>query len=131
MKAVIIGASKEALHTIEKAHAHGLKVTALDGNPEAAGLKAADKALVVDISDEKAVTEAVRQENPDFVLTAPIGRYLTTIGAVNDALKLPGISREMAMLCTDKFAFHKRLVVRGLRHCHCYAVEGHLVTDGE
>lgn len=131
MKAVIIGASKEALHTIEKAHAHGLKVTALDGNPEAAGLKAADKALVVDISDEKAVTEAVRQENPDFVLTAPIGRYLTTIGAVNDALKLPGISREMAMLCTDKFAFHKRLAVRGLRHCHCYAVEGHLVTDGE
>lgn len=129
MKAVIIGASKEALHTIEKAHAHGLKVTALDGNPEAAGLKAADKALVVDISDEKAVIEAVRQEKADFVLTVPIGRYLTTIGAVNDALQLPGISREMAMLCTDKFAFHKRLDGRGLRHCHCYAVEGHLVTD--
>lgn len=131
MKAVVIGASGEALHTIEKAHAHGLKVTALDGNPKAAGLRAADKALIVDISDEKATIEAVRQEKPDFVLTVPIGRYLTTIGAVNDALKLPGISREMAVLCTDKFAFHKGLAGRGLRRCHCYAVEAQLVTDGE
>lgn len=129
MKAVIIGASKEALHTINKAHEHGLTVTALDGNPKAAGLKAADKAVVVDISDEKATLEAVGQENPDFVLTVPIGRYLTTIGTVNDALKLPGISRDMAVLCTDKFKFHIKLSEKGLRKCHCFAVEANRITD--
>ncbi len=121
MKAAIIGASEEALHTIEKAHEYGLEIAALDGNPAAAGLKAADKALVVDISDEKAVIEAVREEKVDFVLTAPIGRYLTTVGAVNDALSLPGISRETAVLCTDKYRFHSRLSRDGLRKCHCYA----------
>lgn len=120
MKAVIIGASGEALHTIEKAHEHGLSITALDGNPEAEGLRAADKALVVDISDENAAIEAVQKEKPDFVLTVPIGRYLTTIGAVNDALKLPGISRETAVLCTDKYKFHHKLQEANLRNCHCY-----------
>lgn len=120
MKAVIIGASFEALHTIQKAHDHGLSVTALDGNPQAEGLGAADKALVVDISDEKAAIEAVKREKPDFVLTVPIGRYLTTIGAVNDALKLPGISRETAVLCTDKMKFHQKLQEGNLRNCHCY-----------
>lgn len=122
MKAVIIGASTEALHTIEKAHEYALRVTALDGNPEAAGLAAADKALVVDISDENAAILAVERENPDFLLTVPIGRYLTTVGAVNDALGLPGISRETAVLCTDKLKFHKRLQTKGLRGCHCYGV---------
>ncbi|MBO5057715.1 MAG: ATP-grasp domain-containing protein [Lachnospiraceae bacterium] len=120
MKAVIIGASAEALHTIEKAHAYGLSITALDGNPKAEGLGAADKALVVDISDENAAIEAVKRERPDFVLTVPIGRYLTTIGAVNDALKLPGISKETAVLCTDKYKFHQKLQERNLRNCHCY-----------
>lgn len=124
MKAAIIGASEESLHTIEKAHEYGLEVVALDGNPDAAGLKAADKALVVDISNEKASIEAVQEEEADFVLTVPIGRYLTTIGAVNDTLSLPGISKEMAELCTDKYRFHKRLSEQGLRKCNCYAAGG-------
>lgn len=122
-KAVIIGASEEALHTIKKAHEQGLWVIALDGNPGAAGLDVADKAVVVDISDEAAVISAVRKENADFVLTAPIGRYLTTIGAVNDALGLSGIGKEAARLCTDKYSFHKRLNEKNLRNCHCYLAE--------
>ena len=130
MKAVIIGASQEALHTIQKAHDHGIQVAALDGHSDAAGLSVADQGLVVDISQEHATIEAVRKEQPDFVLTVPIGRYLTTIGAVNDALSLPGISREMAVLCTDKYRFHERLAEHGLRDCHCYAVgKERTVTD--
>lgn len=123
MKAAVIGAGSEALHTIKKAQEYGLVVTALDGNPDAAGLKAADMPIVVDISDEKATIETLAKEKPDFVLTAPIGRYLTTTGAVNDALGLPGISREMAVLCTDKLVFHEKLNRSGLRQCHCYAVD--------
>lgn len=129
MRAVIIGASSEALHTIEMAHKHDLTVIALDGNPDAPGLKAADAGFVVDISDEAATIERVRRERADFVLTVPIGRYLTTIGAVNDALGLPGISREMASVCTDKLLFHQRLWEKGLRNCHCYLVEQGKITD--
>ncbi len=123
MKAMIIGAGSEALHTIQKAHEYGLTVVALDGNPKAEGLAVADNAMVIDISDEKATIEAAGAEGADFVLTVPIGRYLTTIGAVNDALGLPGISREMAKLCTDKYAFHSKLQEKGLRSCSCYDVD--------
>lgn len=123
MKAAIIGASGEAIHTIEKAHVYGIDVVALDGNPMAEGLKYADYPLVIDISDEKSVIEALQREKPDFVLTVPIGRYLTTIGAVNDALGLPGIGREGAVLCTDKWKFHQRLNRQGLRDCRCYLAE--------
>ncbi|MCM1135101.1 MAG: ATP-grasp domain-containing protein [Clostridium sp.] len=131
MKAAIIGASKEALHTIYRARKYGLTVLALDGDPEAAGLKAADRQMVVDISDEVAVIEALKREKPDFVLTVPIGRYLTTTGAVNDALGLPGISKEMAALCTDKFKFHEKLSSAGLRDCHCYAVSNGKIMTAE
>lgn len=131
MRAAIIGASEEALHTIEKAHEYGLKVIALDGNPQAAGLKAADEAIVVNISDENLVIETLKRERPDFLLTVPIGRYLTTTGAVNDALKLPGISREMAVLCTDKLPFHERLHEAGLRQCRCYGWDGDEIKEAQ
>ena len=124
MKAMIIGAGSEALHTIKKAHEQGLLITALDGNPDAEGLRAADTGLVVDISKERSVIETAQRERPDFILTAPIGRYLTTVGAVNDALHLPGISRQMAVLCTDKYRFHQKLQEQSLRQSHCYAVGG-------
>lgn len=128
MKAAIVGAGEEALHTIRKAQEYGLKVLALDGNPGAAGLRQADRYLVVDISDEEAVLRSLEGAEVDFLLTAPIGRYLTTTGAVNDALGLPGISREMAAVCTDKFRFHQRLLEKGLRRRCCFAVEGEKIT---
>lgn len=122
MKAAIIGASFEALHTIQKAKELGVETIALDGNPNAEGLQAADKGIFVDISNEEATIEVLKQENPDFILTVPIGRYLTTIGAANDALSLCGITKQSAQYCTDKYLFHIKMSEAGLRSGNCFLV---------
>lgn len=119
MKAAIIGASSESLHTIKKAKEYNLTVVALDGNENAEGLAAADEAVVVNISKEDETIHCVEKEKIDFVLTVPIGRYLTTIGSVNDTLKLPGIGKQQAVYCTDKLLFHEKMVKKGLRNCIC------------
>lgn len=124
MKAAIIGASSESLHTIKKAKEYNLTVVALDGNERAEGLAVADEARVVNISQEKETIECIKKEEIDFVLTVPIGRYLTTIGSVNDTLKLPGIGKKQAVYCTDKLLFHNKMKEHTLRNCQCYeAVE--------
>lgn len=122
MRAAVIGAGNESLHTIHKARELGQGVIALDGNPRAVGLTAADKGIHVDIADEQQTVAVLRREKIDYLLTPPIGRVLTSVGAVNDALHLPGIGREAALLCTDKYLFHQRLHEKQLREGHCYLV---------
>ena len=119
MRAAIIGASSESLHTIQKAKEYNLTVVALDGNEKAEGLAAADEAIVVNISKEEETIQCIQKENIDFVLTVPIGRYLTTIGSVNDILNLPGIGKKQAVYCTDKLLFHQKMKQNGLRNCVC------------
>lgn len=116
---VVVGASSESLHALAKAKALGLYTVAMDGNPRAEGLSAADRALVVDIRDPRALTDALGALRPDVVIPVPIGRYLISGAALNDYYRLPGVSRAAAELCTDKWAFHETLHPLGLRDADC------------
>ena len=48
------------------------------------------------------------------VLPVPLGKILKTVGAVNDALGLVGISSAAARCCTDKLLMHQVLTQAGL-----------------
>ena len=91
MKAVIIGASGEALHTIRTAKEQGLVVTAIDGNPEAAGLKEADEAFVINISDEEETIQAVKKIQPDSDKITQVDKIYyanATDGSLEDSYEL-------------------------------------------
>ncbi|MBR6257086.1 MAG: ATP-grasp domain-containing protein [Lachnospiraceae bacterium] len=93
----------------------GLKVTALDGDANAPGLKYADSSFVVDIRDNNKLAAILDEHRPDIILPVPIGRYLISTGAMNDRYGLKGVSYKAADLCTDKYAFHNCLSAAGLR----------------
>ena len=89
MKAALIGAGEESLHTIQKAQELGVYVTALDGNPDAEGLKAADEGLTIDISDEKAVLAALPQDTGEHI-------YRIVLTGEGESPNLPALERELA-----------------------------------
>jgi biotin carboxylase len=110
-----VGAGPEQVPTIEVARNLGLRVVAVDRDPAAPGMVLADVASAVDISDPEAVAAVARAEGVQAVVPAPIGRWLTTVGYVNDRLGLPGVSHASALACTDKQRFHERCVAAGAR----------------
>lgn len=115
MRLLSIGAGKEQVAIINKAKECGHYVIAIDGNSKAEGLKIADEYSVIDISKEKEVIDFAKINNVEGVLQAPIGRFLTTIGAVNDELGLVGISKEAALNCVDKVRTNKILIENNIR----------------
>ena len=119
---VVIGAGEDAIHAIEKAKEYGVFVIAIDGNPQAAGFKYADKSIEVDISDKEKVCKVIEQEKPDFIIPIPIGRYLSIIGYVNERYGLKGIKYNATKLSTDKYLFHKKLEMVGLRNIQMHLI---------
>jgi formate-dependent phosphoribosylglycinamide formyltransferase (GAR transformylase) len=109
-----VGAGEEHVPSIRQAQEMGLCVAVADGNASAPGMQIADVRRVIDIADEQTVIRFACEQKVAFVLPVPLGRLLTTVGAVNDALGLTGLTRQAAENCTDKLIFHKKLSAAGL-----------------
>ena len=112
LRALIIGAGDEQVFFIEEAQKLGIYVIAMDENPLAKGLTIANKGYCLDIKNESEVIKIAKECFIDFVMPAPIGNLITTIGAVNDALNLKGVTKEQAELFSSKEKFKK------LKHAH-------------
>src|SRR6266542_6312223 len=110
----MVGAGRHQRRANERARELGLRVVAVDRNPEAPGLAAADDAAVVDFTDVDAVTDAGRRHNVDGVLTVSADRAVPIVAAVAEGLGLPGIGVETAHLMTHKVAMRRLFAERGV-----------------
>ncbi len=88
---------------ITAAKRRGLRVVLFDGSPDAPGFKLADAGQVVDIADEAVVVAAARAVKPDGVAAIVNEVSVRSTAAIAEALRLPGLDRETAAACTDKF----------------------------
>lgn len=109
-----IGAGPEQVPGIEIALNLGLRVLAVDRNPNAPGLSLATHGCPIDPIDPDPIIEIAHRSEVKAVLPVPLGILLRTVGMVNDAARLPGISYKAACLCTDKFLMRETLVGAGL-----------------
>ena len=111
---LFVGAGRHQRRAIEQARARGLRVAAVDRNPDAPGLAQADVGEVVDFTSVPEVVEVARRAGADGVLTVSADRAVPVVAAVAEALGLPGIGSETAHRLTHKRAMRDALAAAGL-----------------
>jgi biotin carboxylase len=111
---LFVGAGRHQRRAIIQARELGLRVAAVDRNPDAPGLKEADIAKVVDFGDAEAVLKATARLHIDGVLTVSADRAVPVVAAIAEARGLPGIGIETAHLLTHKVAMRRRLADAGV-----------------
>jgi biotin carboxylase len=111
---LFVGAGRHQRRAIEQARGRGLRVVAVDRNPDAAGLRTADVQEVVDFTDSGAVIAIGRKHGVDGVLTVSADRAVPIVAAVAEELGLPGIGKDTAFRMTHKLAMRSSLARAGL-----------------
>ena len=96
-KLFVLAAGKLQVPVIKKAKEMGLYVVASDGDPNAIGLKLADKPIVANITSEEEMLRVAREEQVDGVIHPCSEVSMNVMGRINDELGLSGISREAAI----------------------------------
>jgi biotin carboxylase len=111
---LFVGAGRHQRRAIEQARERGLRVVAVDRNPDAPGLRSAHVGEVVDFTDVDAVTDAGRRHAVDGALTVSADRAVPVVAAVTEKLGLPTIGTRTAYELTHKLAMRRTLAEAGV-----------------
>jgi biotin carboxylase len=111
---LFVGAGRHQRRAIEHARERGLRVVAVDRNPDALGLRSAHVGEVVDFTDIDAVTDAGRRHAVDGALTVSADRAVPVVAAVTERLGLPTIGTQAAYELTHKLAMRRTLAEAGV-----------------
>lgn len=101
-KILIIGASILQLPMIQRAKDLGFYVGVVDYNPQAIGIPLADEFFEVSTIDVDKVVKTAKRFQPDGIVTLATDMPMRSVAAACQALNLPGISPETALMATDK-----------------------------
>jgi len=111
---LFVGAGRHQRRAIMQARDRGLRVVAVDRNPDAPGLAAADVPETVDLMDVDAVTEIARRHAVDGALTVSADRAVPVVAMVTERLGLPTIGSTTAHLMTHKIGMRRTLAEAGV-----------------
>lgn len=111
MKSIfILGASSLQVPAIMKAKERGLYVYVLDYDPNAVGIKFADKFLEISTIDKDSVYKAAKNYKPDYIITSTSDMPVRTVAWVCEKLgKETDISYQGAIYATDKCEMRRRM----------------------
>jgi len=101
-KIMIIGAGDYQLPGIREAKEMGFTTIATDKDPNTAGLKIADIPYVLDVVDIPNSIKIAKKNDIDGVMTIASDITLPTVAAVAEELGLPGLSRKVVGIATNK-----------------------------
>lgn len=99
---LVLAAGILQVPVIKRAHEMGYYVLAADGDPNACGLKYADKAICANITSSTDMVKVAMDEKIDGVIHPCSEVSMSVMGYINDKLHLSGISEELANRATNK-----------------------------
>lgn len=111
---LFVGGGRHQRRAILRTRELGYRVVAVDGNPDALGLQAADVGELVDFMDVEGVTEVGRRHEVDGVLTVAADRAVPVVAAVAETLGLPGIGTATAERMTHKLLMRDAFATAGV-----------------
>jgi biotin carboxylase len=111
---LFVGAGRHQRRAIAQARDRGLRVVAVDRNPDAPGLALAEVPEIVDFVDVDAVEDVARRHEVDGALTISADRAVPVVAAVTERLGLPSIGTEVAHRMTHKIAMRRTLAEEGI-----------------
>jgi biotin carboxylase len=111
---LFVGAGRHQRRALVRVKELGVRIVAVDRNPEAPGLSVADAAEVVDFANVAKVAEVGRRHGVRGVMTFAADRAVPVVAAVAETSGLPGIGTETAHLMTNKIAMRRRLADAGV-----------------
>jgi biotin carboxylase len=111
---LFVGAGRNQRRAIARVRELGLRVVAVDRNPDAPGFAEADVGEAVDFAGPEAVAIVGRVHHVDGVMTLAADRAVPVVARVAELLGLPGIGSEAAHLATNKIAMRRAFAEQGV-----------------
>lgn len=123
---MFVGAGQHQLPGLHYAKAQGHRVIALDGDPAAPGLSAADESHVVNIKDVDACFAVARKCDFNGVLALATEAGVRSASFIAEKLGLPGLPFSAACNATDKRAMREIFRDAGIpstSFCSCGSID--------
>jgi len=114
-KLMVMGAGIYQVPLIKTARKMGIYTIAVSIPGNYPGFGFADEVLHINTVDSEAVLKAAQERQIDGICTAGTDVAVTTIGRVNDAMGLSGISYDAAKIATDKVLMKQVYEANGVR----------------
>ncbi|HEY8408318.1 MAG TPA: hypothetical protein VIK66_10095 [Gaiellaceae bacterium] len=115
MKTILfVGAGRNQRRAIARVRELGVRVVAVDKNPDAPGFAEADAGEAVDFAEPDAVAIVGRVHHVDGVMTLAADRAVPVVARVAELLGLPGIGSQAAHLATNKIAMRRAFAEQGV-----------------
>lgn len=120
-KLLIIGGTKTECDIVRYAKAKGVYTIVADYDPEAPGMKMADKSVLISARDIDALVDFCKQEKVDGVITGFVDILLRPYMEVCKRLNLPCyITEKMLSMSTNKVVFKETCDKYGVSVPHTY-----------
>lgn len=122
-KLLFLGGGRSNINAIKSALELGLRPYVLGLEGDYPGYKLANKTIVADTMDKRAVLKSLNNEEIDGVLVCCSDRAIETVGFLNDQLRLNGITESAAKRCNNKYEMKRVLIDKGVNTAKFIKVE--------